>query len=119
MTDSVFNFINLILFALGIMLMALGRYLDAFVAVGVVLATTLVSLYQELRRHRHRPLRGGEGGRGQLRRQHHDSRPGTAPCADATAAGSLPTPGRGPMTKLWSASGTRVAFPASGRMLAL
>ena len=47
--DNVFNFINLILFALGVTLIILGRYLDALIAVGVVLANTLVSLYQEIR----------------------------------------------------------------------
>ncbi len=50
--DNVFNLINLILFALGITLIVLGRYLDALVAVGVVLANTFVSLYQEVRAKR-------------------------------------------------------------------
>ena len=50
--DNVFNFINLILFALGVTLIILGRYLDALIAVGVVLANTLVSLYQEVRAKR-------------------------------------------------------------------
>ena len=50
--DNVFNFINDVLFALGITLVALGRYLDALVSVGVVLANTVVSLYQEIRAKR-------------------------------------------------------------------
>ena len=50
--DNVFNFINNVLFALGITLVALGRYLDALVSVGVVLANTVVSLYQEIRAKR-------------------------------------------------------------------
>lgn len=49
---NVFNFINNLYFGLGIVLVALGRYLDAFVAVGVILANTLVSLFQEIRAKR-------------------------------------------------------------------
>ncbi len=49
---NVFNFINNLYFGLGILLVALGRYLDAFVAVGVILANTLVSLFQEIRAKR-------------------------------------------------------------------
>jgi magnesium-transporting ATPase (P-type) len=49
---NVFNFINNLYFGLGILLVALGRYLDAFVAVGVILANTLVSLLQEIRAKR-------------------------------------------------------------------
>ena len=50
--DNVFNFINNVLFVLGITLVALGRYLDALVSVGVVLANTVVGLYQEIRAKR-------------------------------------------------------------------
>jgi magnesium-transporting ATPase (P-type) len=49
---NVFNFINNLYFGLGVLLIALGRYLDAFVAVGVILANTLVSLFQEIRAKR-------------------------------------------------------------------
>ena len=49
---NVFNFINNLYFGLGILLIALGRYLDAVVAVGVILANTLVSLFQEIRAKR-------------------------------------------------------------------
>ena len=38
--DNVFNVINNLLFALGVTLIALGRWLDALVAVGVVMANT-------------------------------------------------------------------------------
>ena len=47
--ENVFNLINNLLFALGITLVALGRYLDAAVSVGVVMANTVVSLLQEIR----------------------------------------------------------------------
>lgn len=50
--ENVFNFINNLLFALGITLIILGRYLDALVSVGVVLANTVVSLWQEVRAKR-------------------------------------------------------------------
>ncbi|MBN2205573.1 MAG: haloacid dehalogenase, partial [Thermoleophilia bacterium] len=49
---NVFNFINNLYFSLGVLLVALGRYLDAVVAVGVILANTLVSLFQEVRAKR-------------------------------------------------------------------
>lgn len=50
--ENVFNTINNILFVLGVILIALGRYLDALIAVGVVLANTVVSLVQEIRAKR-------------------------------------------------------------------
>ena len=50
--DNVFNVINNLLFALGVTLILLGRWLDAVVAVGVVLANTVVSLFQEIRAKR-------------------------------------------------------------------
>ena len=50
--ENVFNFINNLFFALGVMLVALGRYLDAFVSVAVILANTVVSLAQEVRAKR-------------------------------------------------------------------
>lgn len=50
--ENVFNTINNILFTLGIILIALGRYLDAIIAVGVVVANTIVSLVQEVRAKR-------------------------------------------------------------------
>ncbi len=49
---NVFNFINNLYFGLGVLLVALGRYLDAVVAVGVIMANTLVSLFQEIRAKR-------------------------------------------------------------------
>jgi magnesium-transporting ATPase (P-type) len=49
---NVFNFINVLYFAIGIILTAVGRPLDAFVAVIVILANTLVSLAQEIRAKR-------------------------------------------------------------------
>ena len=50
--ENVFNTINNILFTLGVILIALGRYLDAVIAVGVVAANTVVSLVQEIRAKR-------------------------------------------------------------------
>ncbi len=50
--DDVFNFINNILFALGMILVALTHYLDALLTVGVVLINTVVSLIQEIRAKR-------------------------------------------------------------------
>lgn len=50
--DNVFNTINNILFTLGAILIALGRYLDAIIAVGVVMVNTVVSLVQEVRAKR-------------------------------------------------------------------
>jgi cation-transporting ATPase E len=47
--ENVFNFINNVLFTLGIVLVALGHYLDALVTVGVVVANTVVSLIQEVK----------------------------------------------------------------------
>ncbi|HQG55086.1 MAG TPA: HAD-IC family P-type ATPase [Thermoleophilia bacterium] len=47
--QNVFNFINNLFFTLGIILVVLGRYLDALVSVCVVLANTVVSLVQEVR----------------------------------------------------------------------
>jgi magnesium-transporting ATPase (P-type) len=49
---NVFNFINNLYFSLGALLIVLGRYLDAFVAVVVIMANTLVSLAQEIRAKR-------------------------------------------------------------------
>jgi cation-transporting ATPase E len=47
--ENVFNFINNVLFTLGALLVALGRYLDALISVGVVALNTVVSLVQEIR----------------------------------------------------------------------
>jgi len=50
--ENVFNTINNILFGLGVILIALGRYLDAVIVVAVVMANTVVSLVQEVRAKR-------------------------------------------------------------------
>jgi len=50
--DNVFNFINNLFYVLGIVLLALGRPLDAFVVVFVILANTVISLGQEIRAKR-------------------------------------------------------------------
>jgi cation-transporting P-type ATPase E len=50
--ENVFNFINNLFFTLGVILVVLGRYLDAFVCVAVVMANTVVSLAQEVRAKR-------------------------------------------------------------------
>jgi len=47
--ENVFNFINNVLFVLGALLIALGRFWDAVICVGVVTLNTLVSLIQEIR----------------------------------------------------------------------
>jgi cation-transporting ATPase E len=48
-SQNVFNFVNLILFALGLLLIAVGRYSDSLVYVGVVLLNSLIGTIQELR----------------------------------------------------------------------
>jgi len=50
--ENVFNFINNLFFGLGVLLVVLGRPLDAFVAVFVIMANTVVSLFQEVRAKR-------------------------------------------------------------------
>ncbi len=50
--DNVFNFINNLFYVLGTVLLALGKPLDAFVVVFVILANTVISLIQEVRAKR-------------------------------------------------------------------
>ena len=50
--DNVFNFINNLFYVLGIILIALGKPLDAFVVVFVIFANTVISLVQEIRAKR-------------------------------------------------------------------
>jgi len=50
--DNVFNFINNLFYVLGIILVALGKPLDAFVVVFVIFANTVISLIQEIRAKR-------------------------------------------------------------------
>ncbi|MBE3034513.1 MAG: HAD-IC family P-type ATPase, partial [Actinobacteria bacterium] len=50
--DNVFNFINNLFYVLGVVLLALGKPLDAFVVVFVILANTVISLIQEVRAKR-------------------------------------------------------------------
>ena len=50
--DNVFNFINNLFYVLGIVLVALGKPLDAFVVVFVIFANTVISLIQEIRAKR-------------------------------------------------------------------
>ena len=50
--DNVFNFINNLFYVLGIVLLVLGKPLDAFVVSFVIFANTIVSLIQELRAKR-------------------------------------------------------------------
>ncbi len=47
--ENVFNFINDVLFTLGVLLIILGRYLDALITVGVIVLNSLVGLAQEIR----------------------------------------------------------------------
>jgi cation-transporting ATPase E len=50
--ENVFNFVNTVLFFLGIVLVVLGRPSDALVSVGIVLANSLVGVVQEVRAKR-------------------------------------------------------------------
>ncbi len=50
--DNVFNFINDLFYFLGILLLILGKPLDAFAVVFVIGANTLISLFQEIRAKR-------------------------------------------------------------------
>jgi cation-transporting ATPase E len=47
--QNVFNFINVVIFGLGLALATLGRPLDALVSVGVILANSAVGVVQEVR----------------------------------------------------------------------
>ncbi len=49
---SVFSFFNVILFVIGIALLALGRYSDALISVGLGLVNALISAGQEIRAKR-------------------------------------------------------------------
>jgi cation-transporting P-type ATPase E len=49
---NVFSFFNLVLFAIGVALLALGRYSDALVSVGLGLINALISAAQEIRAKR-------------------------------------------------------------------
>jgi cation-transporting ATPase E len=50
--DNVFNFINNLFYILGILLLVLGKPLDAFAVVFVIFANTVISLFQEIRAKR-------------------------------------------------------------------
>jgi cation-transporting ATPase E len=50
--DNVFNFINNLFYFLGILLLILGKPLDAFAVVFVIAANTIISLVQEIRAKR-------------------------------------------------------------------
>ena len=50
--DNVFNFINDLFYFLGILLLILGKPLDAFAVVFVIGANTVISLFQEIRAKR-------------------------------------------------------------------
>ena len=50
--DNVFNFINNLFYFLGILLLVLGKPLDAFSVVFVIGANTVISLFQEIRAKR-------------------------------------------------------------------
>ena len=50
--DNVFNFINNLFYFLGILLLVLGKPLDAFAVVFVIFANTVISLFQEVRAKR-------------------------------------------------------------------
>ncbi len=50
--DNVFNFINNLFYFLGILLLVLGKPLDAFAVVFVIAVNTIISLWQEVRAKR-------------------------------------------------------------------
>ena len=50
--ENLLTFINLVLFSIGLLLVALGRPSDALVSVGIVLMNTLVGVVQEVRAKR-------------------------------------------------------------------
>jgi cation-transporting ATPase E len=50
--DNAFNFVNNLFYVLGVVLLALGKPLDAFVVVFVIAANTVISLVQEIRAKR-------------------------------------------------------------------
>lgn len=49
---NVFAFINIVLFAIGIVLMAIGRVNDAIVSVGIISMNVLIGVFQEVRAKR-------------------------------------------------------------------
>src|ERR1700754_5125532 len=49
---NVFSFFNIVLFVIGVALLALGRYSDALVSVGLGLINALISATQEIRAKR-------------------------------------------------------------------
>ena len=89
--DNVFNFINNLFYFLGILLLILGKPLDAFAVVFVIGANTVISLFQEIRAKRVmdkmaillRPkadvLRDGELGRPTRRRSCSETSCGSSP----------------------------------------
>lgn len=50
--DNLFNFFNIVLFAVGLVLVIFGRYSDAFITVGTGVVGTLVNTFQEMRAKR-------------------------------------------------------------------
>lgn len=50
--ENVFNFINNLFYVMGVLLLALGKPLDALVVVSVITANTVISLVQEIRAKR-------------------------------------------------------------------
>ena len=50
--DNLFNFFNIVLFAVGLILIILGRYNDAFITVGTGVIGTIVNTFQEVRAKR-------------------------------------------------------------------
>ncbi|CAN5766510.1 HAD-IC family P-type ATPase [soil metagenome] len=50
--DNLFNFFNILLFAVGLILVIFGRYSDAFITVSTGIVGTLVTTFQEIRAKR-------------------------------------------------------------------
>lgn len=50
--DNLFNFFNIVLFTVGLILVVFGRYSDAFITVGTGIFGTIVNTFQEIRAKR-------------------------------------------------------------------
>jgi magnesium-transporting ATPase (P-type) len=105
---NVFNFFNVILFVIGIALLALGRYSDALISVGLGLINAVISAVQEIRAKR-------KLDRLQLLDQARSSSSATAAsCPSAPRRSSVATRcGYAPATRSWSTA--RCSTPVASR----
>ena len=51
--SNVLNLINVILFSIGAVMVAIGRVGDAFTSVGLIFLNIIIGIYQEIRAKRH------------------------------------------------------------------